>query len=272
MTSPSIPNIDTTEYSNYSLSNFPVTAGDKIAVWFSCGAASAVALQQTLLKYPDCEVHAVNNPVIEEDADNQRFADDVGRWLGVNIERAFNPKYPSGSAVEVWGDRRYMSGLLGAPCTIELKKEARRHWETAHKPDWHVLGFTVDEAKRYQRFITNERDNVLPVLIDAGLTKENCFQIITDAGLQLPRMYHLGFPNSNCVGCPKATSATYWSAVKKEYPDVFAARAAMSREIGARLVRYKGERMFLDELPEGAKGRPMKSMQIECGIFCEEIE
>jgi len=51
---------------------------------------------------------------------------------------------------------------------------------------------------------------------------------------------------------------------------VFQQRAEQSRRIGAKLVRYKGKRLFLDELPEGAKGNPMKNMDIECGLFCEE--
>jgi hypothetical protein len=29
-------------------------------------------------------------------------------------------------------------------------------------------------------------------------------------------------------------------------------------------------RVFLDELDPAAKGRSMKSMDIDCGIFCEE--
>ena len=82
----------------------------------------------------------------------------------------------------------------------------------------------------------------------------------------------MGYPNANCIGCVKATSATYWSHVKKMHPDVFAARAEQSRRIGARLVRHKGKRMFLDELPDGAKGRSMKHMDFECGLFCEEKE
>jgi hypothetical protein len=43
----------------------------------------------------------------------------------------------------------------------------------------------------------------------------------------------------------------------------------LSRQLGARLVRVKGKRMFLDELPEDAKGNSMKNMNFECGIFCE---
>ena len=46
--------------------------------------------------------------------------------------------------------------------------------------------------------------------------------------------------------------------------------AKQSRDIGARLVRVKGARIFLDELDPKTKGRPMKNMSFECGIFCEE--
>lgn len=239
-----------------------------IAVWFSCGAASAVAAKLTLEKYSD--VRIVNNPVIEEDEDNDRFLRDVEKWLNVTIERAVNSKYPRCSARDVWQHRSFMSGPLGAPCTVELKKRARQEWEETNKADWHVLGFTVDERDRYNRFTLTERDNVLPVLIDAGLTKQDCLDMLLDAGIQPPRIYGKGFPNANCIGCVKATSPTYWSLVRKEYPDVYADRAAQSRQLGARLVRYKGKRMFLDELPEGAIGRPLKNMQIDCGIFCEE--
>ena len=42
-----------------------VKSSDKIAVWFSCGAASAVALKLTVDKYGLDNVYAVNNPVIE---------------------------------------------------------------------------------------------------------------------------------------------------------------------------------------------------------------
>ena len=46
-----------------------VKDNDKIAVWFSCGAASAVALKLTVEKYGLDNVYAVNNPVIEEHDD-----------------------------------------------------------------------------------------------------------------------------------------------------------------------------------------------------------
>jgi hypothetical protein len=245
---------------------------ETIVVWFSCGAASAVAAKKTIERYHNSHIiRVVNNPVLEEDADNQRFLKDVEKWLGIEIESATNSKWERPSARDVWEKRKYMSGRDGAPCTQQLKKIARQQWESKNHHDHLVMGFTVEEKARHDRFALTERSNVLPVLIEAGLTKEDCFDIIREAGIALPRIYFMGYPNANCVGCVKATSPSYWNHVRKMHPEVFADRAQQSREIGAKLTRFKGRRIFLDDLPADAKGRSLKSMKMpDCGIFCEE--
>lgn len=246
---------------------------ETIVVWFSSGAASAVAALKTHEQYGDtCNVRIVNNPIKEEDEDNLRFLKDVEKWLGVKIEIATNSKYPSCSAVDVWEKRQFMSGVKGAPCTLELKKMARVQFEMDNDIDWHVLGFTSEEEGRFCNFQENERLNTLPVLIEAGLSKEDCYQILLDAGITPPRSYAEGWPNANCKGCVKATSPTYWNFVRIVAPNVFNDRAMQSRRIGARLVRVKGKRIYLDELDPKALGRPMKNLDFECGIFCHTME
>lgn len=244
--------------------------GDVIAVWFSSGAASAVAAKRIVELYGDrCAVRVINNPIEEEDGDNRRFLYDVEKWVGVDIEFARNKDFESASAVEVWDKVKYMSGVAGAPCTLKLKREARQQWEGRNHHDWLVMGFTSDEQKRADMFRKTERSNFLPVLVREGITKADCYRIISEAGIALPRIYKMGYPNANCIGCVKATSPTYWNHVRKQHPNVFEQRSEQSRRIGARLVRYKGERIFLDELPSTARGQPMKSMDLECGLFCE---
>jgi 3'-phosphoadenosine 5'-phosphosulfate sulfotransferase (PAPS reductase)/FAD synthetase len=241
-----------------------------IAVWFSCGAASAVALKLTVQLFGKVNVRAINNPIAEENPDNLRFAQDVSKWVGIEIEYATHPDFPSGSARDVWEKRRFMSHPKGgAPCTTLLKKHARQYWENKNQCDWHVFGFTSDEMKRHERFIMTERENVIPVLIWANATKDDCARVLTTAGIKLPESYRLGYPNANCIGCVKATSATYWNLVRKTNPEVFADRAEQSRRLGAKLARVKGTRVYLDELPINAKGRPLKSMP-DCGTICEE--
>ena len=124
-------------------------------------------MEKTLELYSDfCNVVAVNNPVKEEDDDNRRFALDVSDWVGRPLIEWVNPNFPSSSAFDVWEKRKAMSFPNGAPCTNELKKKARQDYEANHKVTWHVLGFTVDERHRYDRFVLSERSNVLPVSMD----------------------------------------------------------------------------------------------------------
>jgi hypothetical protein len=241
---------------------------ETIAVWFSCGAASAVAAKKTIEKYGETHnILIVNNPVKEEDSDNLRFLKDVEKWLGQPIITASNKDFPNNSIIDVFDKRKYVSGNAGAPCTMLLKKEARYQFEIENKIDFHVLGFTVDELARHERFTKFERGNTLPVLIELGLTKTDCFGILQQAGIELPRIYKLGYPNANCIGCVKSSSPTYWNLVRKVHPEVFEQRAEQTRRLKCKLVKLKGQRIYLDELKENDKGGKIKSW--ECGIFCE---
>lgn len=242
----------------------------KIAVWFSCGAASAVAAKKTIERYRKThEIMVLNTMVDEEGPDNRRFLKDVENWIGQKIVDCRNSKLNHSSAARIWIERRYMAGINGAPCTVELKKKARYEYQDKNHVDWHVLGFTADEQDRHENFVLSELPNVIPVLIEEGITKNDCYRIIQEAGILLPEKYRQGYNNANCTGCPKATSPTYWNHVRKVDPDVFRERAEFSREVGARLVRVKGKRIFLDELDPAAKGRPMKSLPaVDCGVFC----
>lgn len=238
-----------------------------IVVWFSCGAASAVAAKKTIELYGnDYNIIVANTFIDEEDPDNRRFLKDVEGWLGVEIIEVRNSKLKSNSCVDIWNDRKYMSGVNGAPCTMILKKDARYEYEKSTEIAFHVLGFTSDEKARSDAFLLNERANMIPVLVNLGISKRECFEILKLEGIELPNIYKKGFPNANCRGCVKATSPTYWNLVRKEYPEVFNERSIQSRSIGCRLVRVKGKRIFLDELKITDTGRKIKSW--DCGIFC----
>lgn len=255
----------------YNSYNGVIEDGAVIAVWVSCGAASAAAAILTCREYGDrCDIRLLNNPIKEEHPDNQRFVDDLSAYLGRDIERITNPNWPNASIFEVFEKRRYMSGVAGAPCTGELKKKARQHWEENNHVDWHVMGFTAEEKHRNTRFVLSERSNVIPILIERGMTKDDCGKMVVSCGLRLPEVYNLGMPNANCVGCVKAGSPTYWNLIRKIDKQRFDKMAEMSRDIGTKLVVWRGERIYLDELPEYAKGGDLKKMDLDCGFFCEE--
>lgn len=216
-------------------------------VWFSCGAASAVAAKLAYEKYGE-QLHIVYcDTLAEEHPDNRRFMLDVENWVGKKVQIIRSEKFST--VTDVFASRKYMSGIKGAPCTVELKKIPRFAFQS--REDIHMFGFTVDEGKRIDEFEKANFDlNLEWILFDKCIWKTRCYEILQEAKLELPTMYKLGYQNNNCLGCVKATSPAYWWRVMLDFPEVFKARAEQSREIGCKLTRVKGKRIFLDELTQ----------------------
>lgn len=254
---------------------------NRTIVWFSCGAASAVAAKQSIERWPEREVVVVccdTRP--SEHPDNYRFSQDVEKWLGAQV--VAGPSHAAAApriityiksakfttVEEVFEKTRYMAGVGGARCTTELKKIPRL--EFAAPDDRHVFGFTFDEQKRVREFTKRNPELLLDwPLIDSRTTKKDCYRIISEAGIELPAMYLLGFDNNNCPGCVKASSPWYWAMVRKHFPEVFAMRCKQSRELGVRLVEiHHHERIFLDELPDREFKKFRKKENLSCGPEC----
>lgn len=236
---------------------------NRMVVWFSCGAASAVAAKLAVQKYGSachvlyCDVFSAEHP------DNQRFFNEVQVWIGTPITIIRSTQYAS--IDDVFQRTRYMAGIAGARCTTEMKKIPRVAWQ--RPTDTHIFGYTVGEEKRAQSFEDHNPElNVEWLLIDQGVKKQDCHTLLAQAGIRPPVMYALGFDHNNCLGCVKSTSPGYWNRTRKLFPEVFARRAHQSRVIGARLVRVKGVRVFLDELPPEAYE---PDDDIDCGPVCQ---
>ena len=237
----------------------------RTVVWFSCGVGSAVAAKLAVEKYKnDCTI-VYCNTLASEHSDNARFFKDVERWIGQPIQTISSERYES--VDDVFLGTHYMAGVSGARCTVEMKKVPRFKFQ--RPDDLHIFGLTADEKKRIERFNRNHPDLDLEWnLLEAGLTKDDCFKKIVSAGIILPTMYRLGYRNNNCIGCVKATSARYWNMIRRDFPEVFERRARQSRALNVRLTRLKGERIFLDQLP--ANYRAGKLENVSCGPDCAD--
>ena len=236
---------------------------NRVVVWFSCGAPSAVCAKLMTEKYGDDCIVAYCDVSHDEHPDNMRFLRDVERWIGSPVTILRSEKYSD--IDDVFKRTRYMAGIAGARCTTELKKSVRHKFQ--RPDDVHVFGFTADERARAKQLENNNPELYLEhPLIDSGLTRQDCLETIYRAGIELPAMYRMGYEHNNCRGCVKATSPKYWNKIRRDFPEVFDARAKRSRDIGARLVRYNGERIFLDELPEDSQEDLFEDLS--CGPQC----
>jgi 3'-phosphoadenosine 5'-phosphosulfate sulfotransferase (PAPS reductase)/FAD synthetase len=235
----------------------------KIA-WFSCGAASAVATK--LAVGPVLPVYCDTGA---EHPDNKRFMADCEKWFGYHIQILKSDKYES--TWDVWEKRKYMAGPDGAPCTMHLKVQPRLDFQTPY--DVHVFGYTADanDVARAERMRSTYPELIIETpLIERGLTKAACLDMLIRADIKPPVMYALGFQNNNCIVCPKATSPGYWALIRKHFPDEFARADELSRRLGKKLVRLNDEREFLDKLP--ADQETTAPIVPDCDFLCAIAE
>jgi len=235
----------------------------RIVSWFSCGAASAVATKKTLLKYGAENVIVASCVVENEHDDNERFLIDCEKWFGVPVLRLRSAKYKD--CWELWEKRRYLNGVKGALCTTEMKKMVRQKFQKIS--DVQIFGFTSEETNRADRFkLQNPEVDLETPLIDLSITKNDCFKIIQDAGILLPITYRMGYKNANCLGCVKGGSK-YWAGIRADWPEIFERMSKLERSLNTRLLKVKGKRIHLDELPADY---PIKrGLDIECGLWCK---
>lgn len=245
---------------------------------FSCGSTSAIACALMLKESPDSEI--VYADPGGEHPDNLRFLKDCEEKLfkkKITVLRSekFN------SIFDVFEARRYLAGVGGAPCTTEMKKlPIREYLGDRLYDEKQVFGYDTGEERRIQRFRNNNPLVRLHLpLIDRGLSKSDCLAMLLEFNIELPKMYQLGYHNANCIGCVKAENLSYWSAIRKDFPEIYDWYAKFERQIGrkvdgvsrgaainSRRVKGKRVRVFLDELPEDIK--PLRDLEISCGFSC----
>lgn len=245
----------------------------RLVMWFSCGAASAVACKMALnnndLVEQFDEVVIAYCKVREEHEDNERFMLECQEWFGHPITTLMHEGY-DGSIYNVF-EKNYMRTPAGSPCTRALKKQVRGNFQ--QDGDVQVFGFTVEEAKRAKDFERNNPNiDCEWILIDNGITKENCLAMVERAGIELPVMYKLGYEHNNCVGCVKGGMG-YWNKIRVDFPDEFKRMADFEKRKGYTVLKEPktGEPLYLHDL-EPTRGRFADEPKIECGIQCELAE
>ncbi len=236
----------------------------RINAWFSCGSASAVAWFLAKQMYADRgPVQAFYcNLLADEHEDNPRFMRDVERWVGDSVTILSHPKFKT--VEEVWIDQRFIAGFGGASCSRHMKRKVR---EAHEQPgDVTIMGYTFDEQDRAESFVESHPDMAcLWPLIERGITKEDCYHILTAEGIELPMMQRLGFNNNNCICCCHGGKG-YQNKCRDHFPERFAQRAKVQRALGIPF-RSGGKDFFLDELRPD-EGRDVPEPPIECGIMC----
>lgn len=118
---------------------------------------------------------------------------------------------------------------MNRACTAEWKvrpvaAELKRRGATAENPATVAIGYSTDEMERARTPGVDPRNPtqyVVYPLLDLGLRRSDCTQIIIDAGLPVP-------PPSSCWFCPNHKREV-WVDIRRRRPDRFEAAVDLER-------------------------------------------
>ena len=147
------------------------------------------------------------------------------------------------------GSRRVLIpvyGDIGAPlsrsCTTDFKVRVIGQWARkngANKNNKFVchIGISVDEIERAGRGQPEAWQERSYPLLDLGLRRSDCEQVIRDAGLPVP-------PKSSCFFCPFHRPLT-WSELRRDEPELFEKAQELEDHINNRQREFGRNPLYL---------------------------
>lgn len=149
----------------------------------------------------------------------------------------------------------------GAPgnrsCTVDYKikviaKWLKQHGITKDNPAEVMIGISTDEFHRANRKKALPHETPIYPLLDLGLDRSACMQLIHDAGLPVP-------PKSSCFFCPFHRLQT-WREMRRDEPDLFNKSVELERHINDRRVAANQRPVYFTD-----KGAPLDEVAYEAG-------
>jgi PP-loop superfamily ATP-utilizing enzyme len=205
----------------------------KIIAWWSGGITSAVTCKLCVDLYGIDNVRFVFIDTKNEDEDTYRFKIDCEKWYNKEIETITGIGDKYNSIEEVWIKNKSLNVASGAVCSSELKRRVREKWQKNNEYTHQAFGFELDEVKR-AKSMTMNNPNVKAIypLLMYGLQKKDCIDIVEQSGIEIPKMYQLGFKNNNCfnTGCVQG-GIGYWQKMQRDFPLKFDKMAEMEHRL-----------------------------------------
>ena len=202
-------------------------------VSYSGGAGSFCAAQRVVAEYGADNVELLFTDTKMEDETLYTFLEASAAYLGAKLVVIAEGRDPW----QVFKDRRVIGNTQMDPCSETLKRNfMMRYIKKAAKetPVTVYVGIDWTEQHRLPRVVERYAPvcKVLaPMCEPPYLTKPAMLASIRAAGLEMPRLYQLGFAHNNCGGfCVKAGMAAF-KQLLQHLPERYAYHEAKEEEM-----------------------------------------
>lgn len=189
----------------------------KHIVFYSGGLGSWATAKRVIEKHGKENTILLFTDTLIEDEDLYRFLDDTEKELGIEITRIADGRTPW----EVFKDVRYLGNSRIAQCSHILKQKVADEWLKEHyKPDECVLYLGIDWTEEHRTKAPTKNWHPykvkFPMCEEPYLDKEDVKKMLKETGIELPRLYKMGFSHNNCGGgCVRAGQGHFINLLKQ---------------------------------------------------------
>lgn len=207
----------------------------KHIVSFSGGLGSWMAAKRVAERYGTDNLYLVFTDVLFEDEDLYRFLPEAAENVGGELVWITDGRTP----YDVFREKRYMGNTRTAHCSEALKSTPFYKWVDdfmADNPLEEViiyLGIDWTESHR----LDNARKRRPKYTIEAPLCDKPLLsgvdirEALKGEGIDLPRLYKMGFSHNNCGGACVKAGQGQWERVLKEMPERYRKHERLQNEL-----------------------------------------
>ena len=183
----------------------------KAVVQYSGGVGSWGSALRAVERFGRDNVTLLFADVLMEDEDLYRFLGETEADIGIEITRLSDGRNPW----QVFRDVKFVGNTRIDPCSKILKRDLLRQWIDDHCDPAEtlvVLGIDWTEDHRLHRAAPRWEPFTLwaPLCDEPYIDKVDLVEELKARGVQIPRLYTMGFPHNNCGGfCVKAGQAQF---------------------------------------------------------------
>jgi hypothetical protein len=200
----------------------------KHVIMFSGGASSSYVAKWVVDKYGKENCILLFTDTLWEDEDNLRFLEECANYIGIEITRKVDGRTPE----DVFFEQKFLGNARFAKCSEELKvRQTLIYIEDLRDEGLEpVLYFGIGPHEKhraeslishYEHFPLEPVKCEFPMIDSISSDVKAKYIIENEWGIQLPRMYKLGFHHANCSGRCVRGGLHHYANLYLEWPDVF---------------------------------------------------
>lgn len=206
----------------------------EVIVAISGGKASAWCADWALKNYPKENVILYFNDTKWEHKDLYRFLEDLEKYFNHKITFDSDGRSPE----KLFYDNRALANNRMPFCSRILKAE--RLQKFYQDGDTLIFGIGADESQRASRLVSVYQTVAVKTgkwlklkfpLISENITKEQIDTFLSEAGIEEPLLYRLGFLHNNCSGGCVRAGKKHWKLLYEKLPEVYANRERVEEEM-----------------------------------------